>query len=377
MKKLIFAAMAVMFLFTSCEKGSEVQPEPQGESAMLNISIQSPAMNRVAGNVLPTDVVENYSVFITDHTGEIIWKTYNGTSEKLENFEVTTNAQDVYIVANAGNITTNITSMQDLNDYIADLNGEGIQATAANRWATGKTESKLEFKQEGEKFTADAKIILRFIAARITVNIINEIEDYNPELNDGSLILEKVAVLNARGASHLFGESLIPEDTKLVSPKFNGKKFYTGIKNPDDPYKFEYFPEDDKCTVTESLLADNITKDSKLNETKFYYYVFENNANTANVFPTIVTIVAKSKGKTIYYPVHLTKNAKWDKEIENGTEFIKRGHSYNITIKLTMKQKPNEDHGGSSDPTLPISNAFVNITVELSDWIPVTLEKTF
>lgn len=120
----------------------------------------------------------DFSVFITDQTDQIAWSTYSSTGAAITNFAVTTNAKNVYVVANAGDLTSSITTMAQLNAYKADLNGTGSQAAATNRWATGVTASPLSFTQSGNNFTATTTVTLTFIAARITVTVDNQMANY-------------------------------------------------------------------------------------------------------------------------------------------------------------------------------------------------------
>lgn len=362
-------AVAATFLtgVTSCSSDDNVSggnlPE---QSAKLNISISTPTHTRAVGASTPEDKVDNFTVFITNQADVILTKAYSGDGANLigdKAVPTSTEAKNVYVVANSGNLTS-IDSKADLDAYLADLNGTGSQASA--RWATGKTATPLAFTQSGDVFSADASIELTFIAARITLKIENGMTGYNPANTDGSLVLKNVAVLNARGQSKLFGQSLIPTAYEA------GKKFYTGLEN----VSFANFPATADYTVS-NLLIDAIPANDFA---KVYtYYVFENDAETVEEFPTIITIVGEFDGKAVYYPVHLAPYEKWISGTNTeGKEFIKRGYSYNINIKLTVDPtKEGGNPGGGTDPTTPLVDAKVNVTVTLNDWIPVELGKEF
>lgn len=364
----MLTAAALTLGVTSCSKdGNEGAAAGKGEKATLNVSVTAPAMSRAVGAAVPSDAVGDFSVFITDQTDQIAWSAYSSTGAAITNFAVTTNAKNVYVVANAGDLTSSITTMAQLNTYKADLNGTGSQAT--NRWATGVTASPLSFTQTGNNFTANTTVTLTFIAARITVTVDNKMANYG---DPGSLTLDGIVVLNARGESLLFpaagGTSLIP------ATYTSGKKFYEGMANPVSPATpFANYPATGEFTVAASLLYDALTTTAT---DKYYYYVFENDALTDVTLPTIVTLTGTDdNGDTLYWPVHLAAYEQW----ANGTAFtttgIQRGHSYDI--KITLKGDATNGGDGGTDPTKPLVTASVDVSVTLTPWTPVLLEKEF
>lgn len=368
----MFAAVALMTGITSCSKdGNEVYPGAgQGEKATLNVGVTAPNMSKAVAATVPTDAVGNFSVFITDQTDQIAWSTYSSTGAPITNFAVTTNAKNVYVVANAGDLTSSITTMAQLNTYKADLNGTGSQAAATNRWATGVTASPLSFTQTGNNFTANTTVTLTFIAARITVTVDNKMTNYG---GAGSLALNGIVVLNARGESLLFpaaggGTSLIPATYTA------NKKFYEGMANPVSPATpFANYPAAGEFTVAASLLYDALTTTAT---DKYYYYVFENDALTDVTLPTIVTLTGTdSNGDALYWPVHLAAYEQWANSTAFTTTGIQRGHSYDI--KITLNGDATNGGGGGTDPTKPLVTASVDVNVTLTPWTPVVLEKVF
>ena len=368
MKRIFLGALAAT-LFFSCSKESDDVNNP-GEKALVNISVTSPETK--ATGTVATDAVGNFTVFITNSSGEIEWSAYSSGGTDLTGanaVSVSNTAQHVYVVANAGNLTSSITTMASLNAFLADLNGTGSQS--AVRWATGSTVTALSFAQNaGGDYEASTSVTLTFIAARITLKIVDNMSPtYNAAATDGSLVLERVAVLNARGESKLFGSSLIP--TAYTA----GKKFYTGLNNPASPDNFTYFPASVDYTFAQSLLSDAIPAGNFTNT--YYYYVFENNATTAAAFPTIITLVGEFDGEKVYFPVHL---ANYEQFTGGGAApaagpFITRGYSYDITVTLTVD--PSIGGGGPfiEDPT--VTGGKVNVSIDLAPWIPVVLGKQF
>lgn len=367
MKKILLAALAVTML-ASCSKENDNGTPEQGKKATLNINVTAPVLSRAAAASVPGDVVGDFSVFITDNTGEInpAWSVYSPAGADLTGSDavtVSTTAQRVYIVANAGDLTSSITTMAALNSYLADLNGTGSQASAANRWATGVS-GQFNFVQDASgNYNATTTVTLTFIAARITVTIDNQMTNYGAT---GSLTLDEIAVLNARGESLLFGTSLIPS---AYTP---GKKFYTGYDEPNPGDFGANWPAASDYTVAATLLSDPLTN---MATDTYYYYVFENNATTAADLPTIVTLIGTDdNGDPLAWPVHLAPYEQWTSG--SGTvASIERGNSYDISIKLTGDATGGG--GGTWPPTEPVVSSTVDISVSLTPWNPVTLGKEF
>ena len=368
---MLVAAIALTFGTSSCSNDDDASFPVEGEKAMLSIELDAPTLSRASGTI-PTDAVGNYTVFITDKsTGDIntAWTTYNSTGAALTGDKalgVTTNAQDVYIVANAGDLSS-ITTLAGLKAYKADLNGTGAQSSATNRWATGKTATALNFTNGGSgEYKATATVALTFIAARLTVTVENAMTNYGAA---GSLTLNSLAVLNARGESLLFpatGTSLIP------AAYSSGKKFYTGYDKPSAE-TWSFWPTAGTYTLAAARLLDALNLAAPT--TTYYYYVFENDAATANASPTIVTITGKDKdSKNLYWPVHLASYEQW-KAGSGSVSSITRGKSYNIHIKLTGDAT--KGGGGTTDPTNPVVNGKVEVSVTLTGWDPVVLNKEF
>lgn len=361
MKKIFFTALAVLALVSCSNDNEEVTPGGKAEKATLSIGIKTGEMSRAVGTAPSSDAtVANFKAFVIDSDNSVKAK-YSNSASDITDIEVSTLAKRVYVIANAGNL--NLTTESAIKDYLADLNGTGAQTST--RWATGEIElSPSDFVETQGEFKAEVDVDLTFIAARITVNIKKTgLMDtyYDANAQDGSLVLQEVAILNARGQSKLFGTSLIPDAYD------DGKKWYTGIDN--DSYK--YFPTTANYTyISTGLLSDNFdfTK-------SYYYYVFENDAQTAAKFPTIVVIKGTYDDKDIFFPVHLAPYEDWGLATP---EFLTRGNSYDITITLTGDPRKDEGGaGGTDDPTIPVVSASVDVAVTINDWKTVTLGKEF
>jgi hypothetical protein len=387
--KFFALALVASALMASCRKGDAGSNELQ-ETARLNIRISVPENTRGAASTAPTDAVSNFTVFVTNQSDVIQWDGHSGTNQPLE-VQVTTAAKHVYVVANAGDLRTVIgKSKAALDSYIANLNGSETGASGvagkqtSSRWSTGDAVVS-NFSQNGGVFEATANVPLTFIAARITLKITTSGEmatSYNADSgSDGSLKLTDVVVLNARGESKLFGTSLIPTSYSANRKYFEGLADDTSVNGGEG---FFYYPATADHTVvsTEGFLKDAITATNatELASQTYYYYVFQNDATDADQFPTIITIRGTYDGKPIYFPVHLASYEQFTGTLDHNP--VLRGKSYNITVNL--KGNPLiaggeglGETGGTDDPTEPIVNANVEVTVVPATWTPVTLGKEF
>ena len=361
---MLAAAVALTFGATSCNNDDDaVTTNGAGEKASISIGITSPDMSRATANnvgSIPADnTVTDFTAFVLD--GGTLKSGYSNSGASL-NITATTAATKIYVVANAGDLTS-ITSESDLLDYTADLNVNDGGAQSSVRWASGEVAlASGDFTQGNDGWEATKSVELKFIAARIVLTIENGMDDkYDATKEDGSLVLKRVAVLNACGTSKLFNGT----GTSLVT---SPKKYYEGLANNN----FANYPTG-SSTVLESLLSDAIPGGDFT--TVYYYYVFENDAATAAEFPTIITIVGEFDGEPVYYPVHL---AAYEQFTGDATEFIKRGTSYNINIKLSVDPTIGGGNpGGPTDPTNPVVNANVSVEIEPATWTVKTMEKEF
>lgn len=355
-KTLCVAALAAI-TFASCSKddGGNLAVA-DGQPAKLSISIKEPVLTRATGTPATTDqTVTTFTVWVFDAAGKLLAKeTSAAGANTIQDIDVTTSAKEAYVIANCDNSSvTDITTKAGLLNFIGNLDTSASQA--AKRWATG-SDLGITFTLSGPgTYEGSSTIELNFIAARITVGIVNDMTGYDATNANGDLVLQKVAVLNGGMGSKLFGSSLVPSPMQWGS----------GIADDN----FSYWPSSNVSVwnqLTNDIVADDFT-------TKYYYYVFENAATSADEFPTIVTLVGEFDGAPVYFPVHLTPYEIFS----TGTvaDGVKRGHSYDITIIL--KTDPSIGGGGETDPTKPVEKAKYDVEISIADWIPVTLGKEF
>jgi len=365
-RSILVAALAALTLASCSKEGESVTPEDGSEAYLsINITSAAPEGRGVSNGTLPADAINNYNVFVTDADGEIKWKQYSGSAAPVAAMAVKASAQHVFIVANTGDLTSTINTKAQLDAYTLNMQptsgtlGNQFDATLG-RTATGSTSQPIAFVNNSGNLEGSVTIDLTYIAARITLTVVNGMTGYDPADATG-LVLKHVAVLNAVDQSKLFGSSLIPAT----------KNYLSGI----DTDGFLIWPSN--VTPDVAIYKDNILPMNNFGEL-FYFYVYENDAVAAGQYPTIVTVIGEYNGTTKYYPVHLAPYEQLT--AGSGTvSSVERGKSYNITITLNVDPTPgNPDEGGGTiDPTVPDGDANVDITVTLNDWVPVILNKDF
>ena len=361
MKKILFAAVAALFVFTSCNK-EDNGIIGDGQDAKLIVNVANPSSKAIGAAATADNTITGYEIFVFDASGNNIGYVTGSTA--TQEVTTTTNAKEVYVIANApAGLFSATTSKAALLAAVTDLD----PTTAANsqytkRWATGSG-AVGNFTQSGGDFVATATVAMKFVAARITVTIDNQMQNYDGAATDGSFVLKGVSVLNATKESKLYGTSLV-----------SGSAFYAGI----DMTGFTYVPT---TYSVKSFLRDAITAGVP-DAAGYHFYVFENAATAATAFPTIVMLEGEYDNQPIYLPIHLAAYEQFFTGSMTGG--IVRGNSYNLTFKLTGDPTFNGggtypgDTGGTEDPTIPADvTGKCTVTLSINDWTPVTLVKEF
>lgn len=385
-KSAIMAAAVIAITgLTGCNSGDGPAPGEE-QAAILNIKLINPALTRVAGTASTSEnTITDVNIFVLDAAGDVGWSMWVPNAGSLPNktvaIQVTTAAKSVYAIANAGE------DLSETFDNRGELESTGPMAELGDQYtalcATGTADgSSWTFQapdSNGNGFLEqNVDLELKFIAARIAVSVYNNMNDYDGS-SANSVRLTEVAVLNARGESRLFpgnGTSLIP-----TSSSAQDKKFIEGLANPTAPATpFAYFPASSDYTVEApdvNRLNSPYTFTNASTPSNSYFYVFENDANTMNAFPTIVTLVGTDVyDNPVYFPVHLASYETWATNNDGYTGGVERGKSYNITINLNGNAKVGTG-GGAPDPTRNVQNVELMVKVEIANWTPVALGKNF
>lgn len=363
----MFAAAALMMGVTSCSNDDNVSedgPSVAEKAASLTIAIDNPTMGRATGALATDDAtVKNFTVFVVDDNDAIAWKQYVDLSASGTNpstLAVTTSAKEVYVVANANDLSNSYTTKADLIAATKDLSSQ-----YTHRWATGSVtiaNGDWTTNATGD-MVASKTIALKFIASRITVKVDNQMTGY-VGTGIGTTILNNVAVLNANTESLLFGgSSLIPS----TGMDLQAGLIVSGAAN---------WPSGSTSPV--AVLVDGYENNGTFpNVQDFYYYVYENNAKVVTDFPTIVTVAGvDANGNDVYYPVHLAPYEQWGSGSGSTANSVERGKSYDITITL-KGDATSGTGGGGTDPTKPVTTAELEVGISINDWVPVALTKEF
>lgn len=347
--------MAATVLLASCAKEGNEGAAIKGKEATLNITLDNPTLSRAAGTAPSTDnTVTNFTAIIIDDAGNVGWETHV-TGTGLSNFAVTTKATEIYVIANAGDQTGLYTTKTALLAAIEDLG-----AMYTNRWATGS--STIDWSGGT---TASETVAMQFIAARIVVKVDNKMTGYTGAA--GTVIIDDVAILNARGQSKLFGSSLVPAYAA-------NKTYMMGMANPSPA--LPSYPATGTFTVDATNLNNSYTYVSSVTS-DYYFYAYETDVITASNPATIITLIGTdAAGKTVYWPVHLSTGEDWKTGSDQMTDGIVRGKSYNVTITLTG-DATGGGGGGTTDPFEPVVSAALNATLSITDWTAVNLVKEF
>ncbi len=382
-KSAIMAAAAIAVVgSTSCKKENGPAPD-EIRDAILSITLVNPPQSRVAGTAPGTaHTITDVSLFVLDDKDNVAWKLWvpdaSTLVSKTAEIQVTTAAKAVYAIANAGtDLTGTYTTKAQLESASPQVE-LGTQYTV-NRWATGSEDGSTWSFQSPDSdgdglMEQNVSLTLRFIAARITVVVNNNMTGYTG--NASTVRITDVAVLNARGESRLFpgsGSSLIPS-----SPSAASKKFIEGLDSPDQN-AFDYFPSETDYTV-EAADVNQLNSPytySAGSPSNSYFYVFENDADELAEFPTIVTLVGLDvDDNPTYFPVHLASYETWASNTQNYAGGVERGKSYNITINLNGDARIGTG-GGTDDPTVNVKNVELMVSLEIADWTAVPLGKNF
>ena len=378
MTKFFGTAMAVLLTLAACSK-EQGNKAVIGENAKLTISVVGATTTRAAFESPDNQdkIVNEFIAYI--FAGNNLEATIVSTDGAAAEEECTTAANRIYVVANANDFLASqtITTPASLETVLGSIHESTVatnwfnSTTDANVWASGfKTLSASDFvlNSTEDGYEGNVSVALSFVPAKINVEVdLSGLTDYTGLTTDGSLCLTDVAILNVVGGTKFFGTSLMPAGTDLV--------YYTGW--PMTGFSVVPAPTPDVLPLMTN--AYDGTTD------KFHFYVFENEANIPAEFPTIITLVATwgtdadDTKATVFFPIQLTSADAGVYATSGSVTGVERGKNYKVKIALTgsAEYDKDKDRPGTTDPTLPVVRTNMTVEVEVSDWIPVEIEKEF
>lgn len=343
MKKFSILAIAAISMFNfSCKRNiEEVEViEPRD----LTITIQSATATRAEAATSEESKINNGWCFVfrgSDDAATLDCAPYLlKTNGATNSFKVTTQAQTVFVVANADGLDINsIRNIGDLKALTADLFKIDEMTQKSNNltmWGQSPVTKSAT--------TYTANVTMRFAPAKINFS-------YSIESGQAALLSNpEIVVINAQGLSRL-----IPNFTTFEASKAEGEaslmpevaKYYSAISD---------FGHGD---VKEALKVAN----AKVNETATFY-LFENISETA----TIIAVRGMYAGAMTYFPIHFSQTDQGNVVFAP----IVAGKIFNVNAKI------NHLSGGVTDPTVPVTQTVIDVTVTPASWYTsISWEKEF
>lgn len=344
--KFLVAVLAAGAIFASCSKESSDNGNGNGEKANIVVSLANTRATGdiVSGGANSDNAVVNYMAFVYKASGVLEAYKASSSAADMTITNATTAATEVYVVANApAALFSSVTSVgtstkDDLAAIVGDLaNGLVSTQTPGNIWASGS--NTITFApNSSNQFEATVAVQLTFVPARINLQSI----DLTSVTGSTAYTIDNVFVLNAGGSSKFFGTSLIP-----ATPSYYAGVDMTNFANKPAAYSVKSF-------LLDAYAAGQ----------KYYYYVFENDDATT---PVILALETTIGGNKRYFSLHF---APYDQ----AGEYVKRGQSYNVTMKLNINT---DTDPGTVDPTIPSLPSELIVQVTPATWNPVPIIKTF
>lgn len=371
--KAMFLFVAAAAILVSCTNEENPVEKAAGRSK-LSISIKGEVdapKGRAAGAPSQTEesTVNDFILFVfkADGNNDIAPKEFTAlpSGGKVSDIEITTDAKEVYVVAN----TLSTPAVNDLlktvtkKSELQAVTGRGFTAVAAtspvtqtstNLWMSGKNDADFTPIKDGNVSVA---VTLTYVAAKLRITKVT----VDPGVT--GLTLTNVTVYNGAAATHLIpadgGTSLIPDYTPTAAaPFYVGGLSMTGLANKpliagkNNAYTFD------------------LTGDLSISTTsnQHYFYVFENDGETIEKQPTILSLSGiDGDSNTVNYSVFF--KADPDDKLGFDDQIIQRGRSYDVS--MTIKKL------GPEDPTIPALKATVEVTITPATWQTIDIDKVY
>lgn len=343
MKKFLILAVAAISMFNlSCKRNiDEIEViEPRD----LTITIQSATATRAEAATNEESKINGGWCLVfrgSDDAATLDCAPYMlKTNGATNSFRVTTQAQTVFVVANADGLDVNsIRSIGDLKAKTTDLfkNDEQTQkSTNLTMWGQSLI-------TKGSPVYS-ANVTMRFAPAKVNFT-------YSLESSQvGLLENPEVVVINAQGLSRL-----IPNFSSFEPSKADG----AASLMPETVKYYSAINDFGNGEVKEALKISN----AAANEIATFY-LFENTSAES----TIIAVRGMYAGKMTYFPIHFTQNDKGNVAFEP----IVAGKIFNVNAKI------NHLSGGTTDPTVPVTQTAIEVTVTPASWYTsITWEKEF
>lgn len=349
--------MAAVVSLGACSD-DQVTPVKSGNEAVILVQLDT-KHTKAAGLVVEDadNEVNGFTAFAFTATGTLMQSAAATEAEGVLTATLanaTTATSEVVVIANipAGADLSDVSSKAGLEAKMATLyltdydTPSQTSADGGNILASGSAPVTFAY-DETDGYTASVEVPITFVPARINVTIVNNLTGTVPfAIND-------IVILNALGKTKYISSvaSLVPTETTDI----------------------EYLVADGITMSDYAIYADDYESSTFLKETytagnTYHFYVFENTTAYPTILTLVATLGADGDEVTKYFPVHFSPS-----ETAVG-EYPLRGNSYNVTI--TLSGDTGKDPG-VLDPTIPVVDATLIVTVDMQSWTPRTIGKTF
>lgn len=459
LNRFFVAALAATTLFASCTKdqgGNGDNSANAGENAKLTIKLVSdqstPGSRATGSNVIDDDKAIKEYVAIAVGKNDVIMGSVASSSHTDAVLETTTAATRVLVISNLNgalvdpgtsklySTITNVGKLALEIEAAIDLSKTDNTATLTNVansvWSAGEEAVTWPDEPSGDAYKTDITVNIRPVAAKINLTVkldskynawdITIPGDIDPVTHGkkGNFRFEGtdagVLLLNAVSKTKFFGAKAFETYTDVAYPWLvpSPKAYYSGMDISSPEFVNNHLTE------PKPFLKNAFTDHTKVT-TSYHYYIFENDADKAADFPTIVTlkgtwgmdldveneehflgtfaagekeaIAAALAPRDVYFPIHMTS-------LDAGAYFtpgdetfygkgVQRGKRYDVTIELSDKMftgdyefpslpitkpiVPPVVPPGTEDPTGEIVKGILNVTVTVEDWVPMNIEKVW
>lgn len=317
-------------------------------------------------------------------TGDVLDGYGTAQADEVKEIEAHIGTRSVVVVANAeiGSVTSKTTLLATLKELPADIANKGLIMTAKPIEVTLK-KGKNFYGYDGEDIDGEETYLEETPLAITRVNA--RVAIVGATLSNADIPANQQPIFDALGDVQVAMFN-VPEKTKLFgSPLATDAGYLYGAQWPSPAGTYEGVL-DDPATPTASL-TDTVDGLPVVITDAPYYYVNESSVENKMLIvlraklykggtvvdPTtnehLVGLYIDSEGYT-YYPIWV--NGK-DLEYEYGTGYtadgkVVRNTQYNIS--LTIK--------GLGNPTIdPVDKAWLDVAVEVADWIVVGQNVTW
>ncbi|MDR1918948.1 MAG: hypothetical protein LBQ65_04795 [Tannerellaceae bacterium] len=411
MKKIVFTVMAVTTLLYACTREEVRIDREETKQANLKIQFSNLAANTKAfdgdGDAQAANL-KNAMVFILGASNDILSRHYFSNSDiknpKNKLLPTTTSASHVWVLCNLGDSSTygtkfsachTLTQLQNMTGKVEDVNN-GFGNNPLGIWMVGSHDKALDFKTVTGSSTPEAQVEvnLDLIPSRIDVIVKNDMSNYlqNPDAGKqghvdfpASLQLKDVSLINSASENYLFPR-ISASDTSYFLPYQTSGYYASGL----DPKVAAYNLSDTNMRGipilkdSSNLYAEWVPYTSNNTFQKTFYALPTDTLNSNN---QDLILLVRSERSIHKLASAATPNAPLDSiepryfhvafspnDVVGGR--LANGQYYTIEVRLTGNALTTG--GGSTNPNVPIVNAFVEVTIKSGAWDKInTIHKTY